>query len=230
VYQVKKLLIAVKSCQRDLDRGDHNIIRNTWGADAKAAGIDVKFFVGKAFKQYASDEVHLQCDDDYNALPYKTREICRWATGKIVDTLFLCDTDTYVNIAKLQQIDYASYDYAGHFGGGPDSTSQTFKYRAVNRDHTITEHHERCYPWASGGIGYFLSRNAYNEVAFSQPTSWAEDLWVGQIIGAQAAEGRMKIFDTAHAPASWHFPQGAYGSQYDPKFDWMGKMHEKKGL
>jgi hypothetical protein len=222
------LMICVKSCQRDLERGDHNVIRSTWGADAKVHNIPVRFFVGSEPKRYESDEVHLKCADDYNALPYKTREICRWAQGKMPNHIFLCDTDTYINVKKLLQIPFEQYDYAGHFGGGEGATKNTFKYRAVNRDQTITEHHEKCYPWASGGIGYFLSRDAFTEIAFEQPTSWAEDLWVGQVIGARAAVGTMSIFDTAHQPASWHFPQGTYNSQYDPKFGWMKQMHEKE--
>ena len=36
--RMTKLLIAVKSCQQDLARGFHDVIRETWGRDAKSVG------------------------------------------------------------------------------------------------------------------------------------------------------------------------------------------------
>src|SRR6266446_7403271 len=136
-----KLLIAVKSCQAHLARGDHNVIRSTWGKDAKALGIDVRFFVGADAKSYQSDEVHIKCGDDYNSLPYKTREICRWANGKAVDYLFLCDNDTFLIPKKMLQCGFEKYDYTGKIS---QPVNKPFKYQHTGREGQ-KEYHERCY-------------------------------------------------------------------------------------
>ena len=216
-----KLAIAVKSCQAHLERGDHDIIRGTWGKDAKALGIDVRFFVGASANRYQADETHLKCPDDYDSLPYKTREICRWTNGKMVDHIFLCDTDTFLIPKKLLASGFEQFDYAGKIDkplGAP------FKYESVTRDGR-KEFHPRCYPWASGGFGYFLSRKAFTEIAFSHPDTWAEDLWVGQVLGPMIAEGNIKA---THMPAhvfSWHFPSPRFKSNYEPRFKWMEQMY-----
>jgi hypothetical protein len=218
-----KLLICIKSCQRDLERGDHNVIRSTWGKDAKTLGIDVKFFVGSNCSKYESDEVHLKCDDSYDALPYKTREICKWASGKLIDYIFLCDTDTFVIPKLLLESGFETADFAGRFNG---NISKPFRYEAVDRN-GVAEVHERCYPWASGGLGYFLSKKAFTEIAFEHPTSWAEDLWVGDVLGKLAATGEVSILDISERNYSFHFPQATYKSQYDPKFGWMEHMYTR---
>jgi hypothetical protein len=223
-----KLLICVKSCQASLERGDHDVIRGTWGKDAKALGVDTRFFVGSAMKPYQSDETHLKCPDDYNGLPFKTREICRWANGKMVDYIFLCDTDTFLRMdtmmAWFEKIRMGHYDYAGKISQPID---KRFKYEHTGREGQ-KEYHERCFPWASGGYGYFLSRNAFGEVAFDHPTSECEDLWVGQVIGEQAAIGQMSILSTPGSVYSWHHP--AHGEIYDLKTlkDWMEKMYSEQ--
>ncbi len=220
-----RLLIAVKSCQAHLARGDHDVIRSTWGKDAKALGIDVRFFVGAEAKPHQSDEVHIKCGDDYNSLPYKTREICRWANGKMVDYIFLCDNDTFLRIdtmmAWLQKIQFGKYDYAGKIS---EPVNKPFKYEHTGREGQ-TEYREHCYPWASGGFGYFLSRKAFQEIAFETPTSQCEDLWVGQVLGKLAAQGEMSILSTPANVYSWHHPE--HGEIYDiaKLKDWMEQMY-----
>lgn len=217
-----KLIVCVKSCQEHLERGDHQVVRETWGKDAKALGIDVRFFMGSEMKKYEQDETHLRCPDDYNGLPFKTREICRWALGKRLDHILICDTDTFIIPKKLLSCGYEKYDYAGKISR---PIGQTFSYRDIDRQGAI-ENHPNCYPWASGGYGYFLSRAAIQEIAYEYPTSRAEDLWVGQIMGKIADEGLLSILDIPPQTYSWHFPVAEYeGNNYDPKFKWMEKMY-----
>src|ERR1700722_15841442 len=102
------LLVAVKSCNQHRDLGHHNVIRETWGKS-----LDVKFFLGGGMGKNEPDELRLDCPDDYHSLPLKTREICKWAMGKKVDHLFICDTDSYVIPSKLLTCGYEQYDYAG---------------------------------------------------------------------------------------------------------------------
>lgn len=221
-----KLIVCVKSCQANLERGDHHVIRSTWGKDAKALGIDVRFFVGASqhptkMINYQSDEAVLKCEDDYNHLPYKTREICRWANGKMVDYLYLCDTDTFLIPSKLLKCGFEKYDYVGKIGLPVD---KRFRYEHTGREGQ-KEIHERAFQWASGGYGYFLSRKALQEVAFEHPTSSCEDLWVGQVIGAQAAIGEMGVLSTPGNIYSWHAP--AHGEIYDLETlkTWMQQMY-----
>jgi hypothetical protein len=220
---LNKLLIAVKSCQKDKDAGYHDVIRSTWAKDAKALGIDVKFFVGASFAKYESDEMHLKCLDDYNSLPLKTREICKWVSGKLIDHVYLCDTDTFLIPSKMLESGYEKYDYAGKI---TKPIGKPFSYSHTGREGQI-ENFPRCFPWASGGYGYFLSRRAATTVAYEYPTSICEDLWVGQVMGQAQAAGELKIQDHAPNVYSWHHPQ--HGEIYDVKTlsDWMTKMYQE---
>jgi hypothetical protein len=79
------VLLAVKSCQRDLDHGCHDIIRSTWGKDVHEANL--RFFVGalQESEKISQGDVFLNVPDDYDSLPFKTREILRWS---LVHSLF----------------------------------------------------------------------------------------------------------------------------------------------
>ena len=197
-----------------MEQGMHDPIRATWGAKAKQAGMDVQFFMGKApdtentrhIYRYQRDEVVLPCQDDYQSLPFKTRDICKWATGKITDFVFLCDTDTYVDIDLMLRSGFKDQDYLGEM---PYAVSKIFQYKSDAGGKM--EIRDRCRSWASGGVGYFLSKRALTEVAYSYPDSWAEDLWVGQVIMPLVAEGEMRAMNTREnnycgSKFSWHYP------------------------
>jgi hypothetical protein len=218
-----RFLIAVKSCQRDLKLGFHTVIRSTWGKDAKALGIDVRFFVGAEATPYQSDEVHVKSADDYNALPYKTREICRWANGKMLDYVFLCDTDTFLIPKKMLECGFDKYDYVGKIDKTP---GVPFPYVAVGREGQ-QEHHSRCYSWCSGGYGYFLSRKAFQEVAFEHPMSYAEDLWVGQVLGPMIAQGEITVLNTGRDIYSFHHPQHGELYSLEPLKAWQEQMYRE---
>lgn len=227
------LLIAVKSCRADLDRGYHDIIRATWGQDFRDRNVLVRFFVGHTGADYfmshpkadaralKSDEVAVDCGDDYNSLPFKTRAICHWATTKNVDHILLCDTDTYVNAGNVLSCGYHRYDYVGKIS---KPIGETFPYDAVDRN-GVVDHIPECHPWASGGIGYFLSREAMFLISDTYPHGWAEDLWVGQVLGAEFAKGNMLALDLPEGTYSHHFPQHKYGTGYKPEYKWMETMH-----
>lgn len=218
-----KLMICVKSCQAHSALGFHNIIRGTWGADAKRLGIDVRFFMGAEAKPYQSDEVHLKCADDYNSLPYKTREICRWANGKAVDHLFLCDNDTFLIPRKMLQCGFEKYDYVGKID---KQIGVPFRYEHMGRNGE-KEFHQRCFPWASGGYGYFLSRKAFQEVAYEYPMSSQEDLWVGNVMGKLFVEGEVSILNTPGNVYSWHHPQHGEIYSLDTLKNWTEQMYKE---
>lgn len=228
------LLVAVKSCRADLDRGYHDIIRATWGQDLKSKGVLVRFFVGHQGSDYfmghpkadarmlKSDEVVADSADDYNSLSFKTRSICHWVTTKNIDHVFLCDTDTYVNANKLLTCGYQRYDYVGKIS---KPIGETFPYDAVSQA-GVVEHIPECHPWASGGFGYFLSRDAAFLVADTFPkSSWAEDLYVGQTLGLELKKGNMMALDLPARSYSSHFPQARYGTGYKLEYKWMEIEH-----
>jgi hypothetical protein len=216
------LLVAVKSCLADLDRGFHDVIRATWGQQLRGKA-HLKFFVGaerdgKTSRVYKSDEVAVDVADDYNSLPSKTRAICQWAFSKAIDHVFLADTDTYVKVNQLLTCGYQRYDYTGKIS---KPIGETFPYDAIDRRGVVT-HIPECYPWASGGFGYFLSRDAMCVIADTFPSGyWAEDLFVGQTLGKELAKGDMIALDLPANSYSSHFPSSQYKSGYKLEYRWM---------
>src|SRR5271155_5326463 len=101
-----KVVIGVKSCIRDLVRGHHEVIRKTWGKHL--GDVDLLFFVGRNdndefVARLHVDEIVLDVDDGYDALPQKTKEILRFVHGMSYDFSFLCDTDTYIIPERLMR-------------------------------------------------------------------------------------------------------------------------------
>lgn len=226
------LLIAVKSCRAHLARGDHHAIRSTWGKTAKAAGIDVRFFIGTSDQRstetirHEPDELSLSCPDDYMSLPAKTREICMWFSGKTFTHIMLVDNDTYVYIGELPKYPIQNYHYSGFFNARKQP-GETFEYNAVDPQGN-SEYHEKCWAYCSGGLGYFLSKDAATEVAYSRPTSWAEDLWVAQVIGPKIAAGEMNGLHLPKHSISEHWGNHGYNvelKKYDPANGWMQRLH-----
>src|ERR1700723_1195507 len=166
------VLFAVKSCCADWMGGKHEDIRTTWGQNL----INLIVFVGngpRIFLPLQRDEKLLNVADGYDDLPFKTREILRWAIEHLYDYVYLCDTDTFVIPSKLLKSGFENYDY---FGINGRTWSQPFIYNAVDRhgqDHIIAN----CLAWHSGGYGYFVSRRAAEYVVTQEPNIWAEDLW-----------------------------------------------------
>ena len=216
-----KLLVAVKSCKHHLMAGYHDAILRTWGKDIPE-GTDLRFFTGSCWMfSAAPEEVTLQVPDDYMSLPYKTKAICDWSVQHGYDYAFLCDTDTFLIPSRLLESDFAGYDYAGRFGAMP-KIGTTFNYKDA------CGIYPNCHPWASGGVGYFLSKKAAELVAQVKPHVWAEDMFVGQVLGPHIQSGEIKAYDIPEFECSvaWHFPRRAYGNKvYDPKLGWMEKMY-----
>jgi hypothetical protein len=227
------LLIAVKSCQHDMERNDHQVIRNTWGS--ALAGADLQFFIGlqdgeiEEVPNLEADESRVMAPDDYDSLTLKTIEIVRWARKLKYDYVFLADTDTYLIPWRLMTSGFENLDFGGlttkEFG-------KIFRYSGRTRggkDFTISN----CYPWCSGGYGYFLSKKAMDLIlAAPTPTDpvmiWCEDMFVGQILGPEIEKKNIKAAGIENfRNMSWHFPQGEYNSGYDPKFGWMEKVHKE---
>ena len=153
--------------------------RDTWARDV--SGADVIFFLGDSRAtdtwQLANDQISLECPDDYNGLPYKTKAICKWAWDRDYTHIFLCDSDTFLMPARLLDSGFENFDYVGHFNGARGIPNAIYG---------------SLYSWASGGSGYWLSRRAMEIVADSDPIPLSicpiskipcEDLSSGQLMG-----------------------------------------------
>ena len=215
-----RLLIAIKSCRHDRDRGHHDAIRETWGRDVTEA--DLRFFVGQGntISDLAEDEEVVNVLDDYESLPLKTEAILRWFLSQNYDYVFLCDTDTYIVVPKLMKCGFEKVDYMGR---------NTWPL-GVTRRYASTDRHGNIWPtfdafaWMSGGYGYFLSRKAAEYVIDNMPELWAEDMCVGQVLGPLYQQGIIKI-QNMEPGITFHFPAHEYKSGYDLKFGWLQTMH-----
>lgn len=204
------LLVAVKSCQRHADLGYHQAIRDTWGR-----GLDVRFFMGRGDTGRYADETALNCADDYESLPWKTKAILEAFLSpkqNIWQYIFLCDNDTFIDPEKLLWLRFADYDYSGYFNR---SAMSVFSYRDERGNW-----YPRCYSWASGGIGYFLNKKAASLVVEQYPHVWAEDMYVGQVLGpyVQKSQISVKSLENFKDVASWHFRRTKkYPTRYSPE-------------
>lgn len=216
-----KTLIAIKSCVRDELTGCNQAIRDTWGKDI--VGADLQFFVGTSMfnSSLVPRCVSLPVLDDYNSLPWKTLNIVLWSLRHGYDFTFLCDTDTFIVPSKLLTCGYEKFDYVGRFNSN-QAPGMQFPHRDC-RGLLI----KQCYGWASGGVGYFLSKRAMQLVATKQPSHWAEDLWVGQVLGPQIAARKMTCINPAQFErhCSWHHCSTGAGRKYDPQ--WMLNAYAK---
>jgi hypothetical protein len=219
------LLIAVKSCWKDKARDCHDSIRRTWGQHAHIADANLTFFLGYGSGKTEQDEVVLNVQDDYDSLPFKTRSILEFFLDRNYDHVLLCDIDTFLIPYRIPSCGYKQFDYSGRFGSVyPVGTTFTMQ---DDRNHII----ENCHPWASGGIGYFLSREAARIVTETEPNHWAEDLYVGQALGPYIQSGHILAADLPNfeIEVGWHFPRRMYENRmFDPSFGWMEKMYKEK--
>jgi Galactosyltransferase len=84
----------VVSCHTREEYSD--AIRSTW-LTSVPEGLDVKFFRGRgAVREPKSDEVWLDCRDDYEGLPNKVQEITRWAYEHGYEYIAKVDDDVVV--------------------------------------------------------------------------------------------------------------------------------------
>ena len=220
-----KILIAVKSCQDDKRLGCHDTIRRTWGFNTLPA--DLYFFQGR-FSGFECgvidkdrDEITLPVLDDYDHLPFKTREILKYSLNAGYNFTFLCDVDTFLIPSKLFKTGFEKFDYSGRFGSSPKIGSQ-FKFKDGRGIR-----HEYCHPWASGGFGYFLSRKAAQIVINTEPTLWAEDMYIGNTLGLEIQSGNVTAADLKNFEneASWHYPAHKLGWSREQMRQWMREMH-----
>ena len=144
-----------------------NTIRETWIKDLKSFDIPYKFFYGKRLRSSNErrvnpalnklrdplpDEEFLDCGDNYTQNPAKMKAICRYALDHGYDYILRCDDDTFVYPDRLLKEDWATKDYSGA---------------------NASEFHP-------GGC-MFLSARLMRLIVDAPITTYADDIWIGQI-------------------------------------------------
>lgn len=158
-----KILIAIESCVKN--RHLHQAMVDTWLGDL---AFDFKFFIGGISEPQGDHEVWVPCLDTYEGLVAKTKGICRWADTQGYDYLFKCDTDTVVHPSRLICSLKSAVDYLGGFNEDVFPSELRHFFPAMDR-----------IQFASGGAGYWLSRQAMQIVGKGLATlSPAEDVYV----------------------------------------------------
>lgn len=200
-------IILISSCKRDRENGNQQAQRETCFADPR---IPYRFILGKWNLAPDDDELIFDVPDDYESLPLKTREGHRWARENGYDFIFQAFVDTYCSTKRLLASGFEKFDYVGHFRG-----EEVAAFAPVNPG---------CY--ASGGSGYWLCPEGSDFLIKEDPDHWAEDLWVGRVMGRHGIPGTQ---DYRYFSAGGHTPEcvtshlstgtGSYNKQ------WMYDMH-----
>jgi hypothetical protein len=201
------LLVAVKSTQKDLEDGRHDVFRsfrNLWPMAQRTQTV-LKFFIGmetdglegrvvvgsRKSYNFKSDEVCLDVPDDVNGSVFKVREMCGYMLGKNLNHILIVDINARVNPERLYKSGYDRADYTGYFSDKDVAT------RMILGKGNVPEVVDPCYPWADKNGGYILSREAAMEIAdtFPKPSKFIlgqyDDFWVGQVLGPLVARGTM---------------------------------------
>lgn len=194
------LLVAVKSSFAAMQAGKHDKIRGTWG-NALRNKAYLKFFLGRETGELGgvqrsvspseencyiakNDEMIIEAPDGPTGDVRKVRQICGFIGSKNITHILLLDVNSNLNVDAALAVPFGAFDYAGTFDNWGDIGPRAF----VNSKGEI-ETIERCYDFAKGEHGVFLSRRAALEIADTPPrpalyvtgNNW--DLWVGQVIG-----------------------------------------------
>lgn len=231
-----RLLIAIKSCRRDCYNGFNQAIRDTW---LQNCPVDHAFFVGGGDATIWADEVVLDCGDGYLDLPWKLQAICAWALARDYDFVFVVDTDTYVDVKKLLESGFENSDVTSTRYYPEPLPGVRIKHNFVEPPHPYDDaayfqnpkfKHRAVYSWP-GTATYWISRRLMNAVVQRTPDLWAEDMWLGQIIGEGIESGQFLAathdgYSNDDGAITSHYKSTINGRPFD--VNWMYEKHKNR--
>jgi hypothetical protein len=232
-----KVLFAVISYQGDVQNGNNQLIRETWGKDITDANL--QFFIGRRSLSFApqSDEVlvdfqkHRTCQHAWwesyknccqDFWQVQVRSILEWSLIREYDFTYLCSTDTFVVPRGLMKTGFEKYDYSGYFV--PEELPLGIRS-------TWDIYAEKRYAWADVGNGLFLSKRAAGLVLREPPNYQYTDQHIAQALGPYVESG---LITAGRLPEfrnniAWHFrDQNGTGYQTHGT-GWMKKMYQEHG-
>jgi hypothetical protein len=217
-----RVLVAIISYAGDALNGNHDAIRQTWGKDCQAAGVDLRFFVGRRGPYFVpqNDEVLIDwqktrtcehpwfssvencCEDFWQPL---VKNSLRWSFSQNYDFTFQCECDTFLIPRLLMEADFKRYDFSGHLIQGGEK-----------------------YPWAELGTGYFVSKKAAEILIQTPPSHLSVGIFAGQVLGPFIEKGVLTSVSLRSfwQKVSWHF-RTETGDGYPAGSPWMKEMYEK---
>lgn len=190
-----KLAILVTSCKRN--RHKQQAIRDTWAKDARLANIDVFFIEGHSEQSESllvEDRLLLPVPDTYEYLSHKI-----WhgvsAALRILDADYFLklDDDCILNVQKLLEFSYESFDYIGSDVNLGSRTAFDWHSTGVFNKQLagLIFEIDPEQTWYDGQGGYFLSRKAANIIASTPLPKYQhmlEDYATGRVMSANGLE------------------------------------------
>jgi hypothetical protein len=163
----KPPIILIVSCEAYRTDGTNKAVRETWLKDLDGR-IEHRFVLGRDCKDPLPDELVLDVDDGYRALPHKTQAARRWATANGYGYSFHCGSDTYVIASRFPAENYEAHDYLGY---------------VMDDGHRLCK--DRLVDFAQGGGGWWMSPRAAEIVENAPIPEWvkfADDVFIGDAL------------------------------------------------
>lgn len=223
-----RVLVGLMGCEKNLRDGVHQLIRETWGADA-AALCDLRFFVGEGDAGLLPDEVRVPAPDDKDRLLYKVVEMCRWAVSNGYDSMLKVNTSSYVNFAEVMRRDHQEYDYAGAAVGRlGERYSGTEAYGFIQGSAS----------WLSRKSMEFVVADAvsfalHHKDAWMRWNGWiapylhSEDLWIAQVLTPHLHGLKVAIDQGYGNGPVTYWSQSNYVKCYKLE-EWMRGLHDAR--
>jgi len=224
-----KPLIAIHSCLNDIRNGRNQAIRETWlqGVEKYA---DYRFFIGGHPASAQDDEVWFPgVDDTGNNLMEKDAAILEWALSWGYEHILKTETDVYLDLPIIFNMDYKSDDVIGALVGWQWGA----KYPRTNvkcfiQGHAIWYSKKAAEYIANGLLDTYkrLSPTAETEPGQADLGPRSSDLWSGQLIEGLWRQGKLTVRTDGNfgrGPYSYHL-QGNYDVKSRAP-EWLHKMH-----
>jgi Galactosyltransferase len=123
---MKTLIAIINARHREEWR---TAVRSTWLNQVPRDKCDAFFFMGNGEpREFANDEVALDCSDRYEHLPEKVRAITRWALERDYSHMLKCDDDVVLRPVALLNSGYEKHDFSGKANRPPQPYVVSFGF------------------------------------------------------------------------------------------------------